>query len=83
MAKVAILGFGNIGSGVLEVLRRNAESVARRAGQPVEVKYILDVRDFSASPDAKLFTNTIDTILADDEVSVVVETIGGTRFAYP
>ena len=83
MAKIAILGFGNIGSGVLEVLRRNAASVAVRAGQPVEVKYILDVRDFSASPDAKLFVKTIDQILSDDEVSLVVETIGGTRFAYP
>ncbi len=83
MANIAILGFGNIGSGVLEVLRRNADSVARRAGQPVSVKYILDVRDFSSSPDAQLFVKTIDQILADDTVSLVVETIGGTRFAYP
>jgi len=83
MAKIAILGFGNIGSGVLEVLRRNAAGVAVRAGQPVEVKYILDVRDFSSSPDAKLFVNNIDSILCDDEVCLVVETIGGTRFAYP
>ena len=55
MAKIAILGFGTVGSGVLEVCRRNAASIARRAGEPVEVKYILDVRDFSASPDAALF----------------------------
>ena len=83
MAKIAIMGFGTVGSGVLEVCRRNAASIARRAGEPVEVKYILDVRDFSSSPDATLFTNSIDTILADPEVKVVVETIGGTRFAYP
>ena len=83
MAKIAIMGFGTVGSGVLEVCRRNAASIARRAGEPVEVKYILDVRDFSASPDAALFTNSIDTILADPEVKVVVETIGGTKFAYP
>ena len=83
MAKIAIMGFGTVGSGVLEVCRRNAASIARRAGEPVEVKYILDVRDFSSSPDAALFTNSIDTILADPEVKVVVETIGGTRFAYP
>ena len=83
MAKIAIMGFGTVGSGVLEVCRRNAASIARRAGEPVEVKYILDVRDFSSSPDAALFTNSIDTILADPEVRVVVETIGGTRFAYP
>lgn len=83
MAKIAIMGFGTVGSGVLEVCRRNAASIARRAGEPVEVKYILDVRDFSDSPDAALFTNDLDTILADPEVKVVVETIGGTRFAYP
>ena len=83
MAKIAILGFGTVGSGVLEVCRRNAASIARRAGEPVEVKYILDVRDFSSSPDAALFTNSLDTILADPEVRVVVETIGGTKFAYP
>ena len=54
MANIAILGFGTVGSGVLEVCRRNAASIARRAGEPVEVKYILDVRDFSDSPDAAL-----------------------------
>lgn len=83
MAKIAILGFGTVGSGVLEVCRRNAASIARRAGEPVEVKYILDVRDFSSHPDAALFTDSIQTILSDPEVKVVVETIGGTKFAYP
>ena len=83
MAKIAILGFGTVGSGVYEVLNRNAASVARRAGEPVEVKYILDMRDFSDRPDAHLFVKNIDVILADPEVKVVVETIGGTRFAYP
>ncbi len=83
MAKIAILGFGTVGSGVLEVCRRNAASIARRAGEPVEVKYILDIRDFSASPDAALFVKDLDVILADPEIRVVVETIGGTRFAYP
>ena len=83
MAKIAIMGFGAVGSGVLEVCRRNAASIARRAGEPVEVKYILDVRDFSDSPDAALFVKDINVILNDPEVKVVVETIGGTRFAYP
>ena len=83
MAKIAIMGFGTVGSGVLEVCRRNAASISRRAGEPVEVKYILDVRDFSASPDAALFTNDINTILNDPEIKVVVETIGCTKFAYP
>ena len=83
MAKIAIMGFGTVGSGVLEVCRKNAAAIARRAGEPVEVKYILDVRDFSDSPDAALFVKDLDVILADPEVRVVVETIGGTRFAYP
>jgi homoserine dehydrogenase len=83
MAKIAIMGFGTVGSGVYEVLRRNAAGVSRRAGEPVEVKYILDIHDFSQRPDANLFVNDISVILADPEVKVVVETIGGTRFAYP
>ena len=83
MAKIAILGFGTVGSGVYEVLCRNAAGVSRRAGEPVEVKYILDPKDFSGHPAANLFVKSIDTILQDPEVREVVETIGGTRFAYP
>lgn len=81
MAKLAILGFGTVGSGVLEVLRRNREGIARRLGEQLDVKYILDIRDFSVHPDADLFVKNMDTILADDEVRVVVETIGGATFA--
>ena len=83
MAKIAILGFGTVGSGVYEVLCRNAAGVSRRAGEPVEVKYILDPKDFSNHPAADLFVKSIDVILQDPEIKVVVETIGGTRFAYP
>ena len=83
MAKIAILGFGTVGSGVYEVLCRNAAGVSRRAGEPVEVKYILDPKDFSNHPAAHLFIKNFDTILEDPEIRVVVETIGGTRFAYP
>ncbi len=82
MAKVAILGFGTVGSGVLEVLRTGAQGLARRAGEAVEVKYICDIRDFSAHPDAALFVNSIEPILSDGEVRVVVETIGGLDPAY-
>lgn len=82
MISIAILGFGTVGSGVLEVLRRSAASIERRAGQPIAVKYICDIRDFSAHPDAPLFVNNIDAILGDDAVRVVVETIGGLKPAY-
>ena len=80
MAKIAILGFGTVGSGVYEVLCRNAASVSRRAGEPVEVKYILDPKDFSGHPAANLFVKNFDVILEDPEIRVVVETIGGVGF---
>lgn len=83
MAKIAILGFGIVGSGVLSVLRENSKKIAARVGEPVEVKYILDIRDFNSHPDAKLFVKDLDIILNDPEIRLVVETIGGTRFAYP
>ena len=82
MAKLAILGFGTVGSGVHEVLRRNAQGIAKRLGQELEVKYICDIRDFSLHPDAALFVSSLDPILADPEVAVVVETIGGLKPAY-
>ncbi len=67
MAKIAILGFGTVGSGVYEVLCRNAAGVSRRAGEPVEVKYILDPKDFSDHPAAKLFIKNFDAILEDPQ----------------
>ena len=81
MAKIAIMGFGTVGSGVLEVCRRNAASIARRAGEPVEVKYILDVRDFPDSPYRDCFVKDFGVIESDPEVDIVVETIGGATVA--
>ena len=81
MAKIAILGFGTVGSGVYEVLCRNAAGVSRRAGEPVEVKYILDPKDFSDHPAAKLFIKNFDAILEDPEVKVVVEIYHLQRFS--
>ncbi len=82
MAKLAILGFGTVGSGVLEILRRNADGISRRLGEPLDVKYICDIRDFSDSPDVDLFVQDMDPILADDDVRVVAEAIGGLNPAY-
>ena len=81
MAKVAILGFGTVGSGVAEVLETNAESIARRAGEPVEVKYILDLRDFPDSPFADKLVKDFSVIENDPEVCVVAECIGGAKVA--
>lgn len=50
MVKVAIMGHGTVGSGVYEVFEMNAEKIARTVGEPVEVKYVLDLRDFSSLP---------------------------------
>jgi len=82
MAKIAILGFGVVGSGVYEVIRKNSQSIARKAGQEVDVKYIVDIRDFSEHPEPNLFTKDYNVILNDPEVDIVVEVIGGINPAY-
>ncbi len=77
MAKIAILGFGTVGSGVAEVLDKNQDAIRRRTGEPVEVKYILDTRDFPDSPYGNLVTHDFSQIENDPEVRVVAECIGG------
>ena len=81
MINVAILGFGTVGSGVADVLTMNADSIAKRVGQAVNLKYILDVRDFPDSPYQSCFVKDFAVIESDPEVDVVVETIGGARIA--
>lgn len=81
MTKVAILGFGTVGSGVAEVLTGNDEEIARRIGSQVALKYILDVRDFPGSPFEDRFVKDFAVIENDPEVDVVVETIGGATIA--
>ena len=77
MIKIAIIGFGVVGSGVYEVLRTNAADITVNAGEEIDIKYILDIRDFSSHSESQLFVNDINTILNDDEVEIVVETMGG------
>ena len=81
MTKVAILGFGTVGSGVAEVLSKNSQGIARRSGGEIQVKYILDVRDFPDSPFKDCFVKDFSIIENDPEVDVVVETIGGAKVA--
>ena len=81
MLYVAVLGFGVVGSGTVEVLDKNSATITRNSGQEIRVKYILDVRDFPDSPYSALFTKDFETILGDPDVAVVVETIGGTGAA--
>ena len=82
MTKVAILGFGTVGSGVYEVIETNRHGIEKRAGRPVEVKYILDIRDFPGHPASSLLTKNFDDILNDSEISVAAEVIGGATIAY-
>ena len=83
MAKVAIMGFGTVGSGVYEIVAQNSEKLCRNTyGEEIDVKYILDIRDFGDHPQKELFTKSFDDILNDDEVTVVAETMGGLHPAY-
>ena len=82
MVGIGILGYGTIGSGVFEVINTNKESIAKRAGEPIEVKRICDLRDFPGDPAEKLITHDFKDIVNDPEISIVVETMGGTKPAY-
>lgn len=82
MVQVAVMGHGVVGSGVVEVLTQHHDSIAKRAKEEINIKYILDIRDFPDSPFADKFTKSFDDILNDDEVKVVVEVMGGTNPAY-
>ncbi len=82
MAKIAIMGYGTVGSGVYEIIRDNACRVAENAGETMETKYILDIRDFDDHPEKHLFTKDVNDIINDSEISVVAEVMGGLHPAY-
>ena len=82
MIKVAVMGFGTIGSGVVEVLSINKDSIAKRVGDTIEVKYVLDLRDFEGHPIQEKIVHDYQTIVEDKEVSIVVEAMGGVEPAY-
>ncbi|MBQ8116792.1 MAG: homoserine dehydrogenase [Lachnospiraceae bacterium] len=82
MVQVAVLGYGTVGSGVVEVIDKNKEIVSGNVGQELDVKYILDLRDFPDDPYGDKVIHDIDTILNDNEVSIVCEVMGGVGAAY-
>ncbi|MCL2109470.1 MAG: homoserine dehydrogenase [Oscillospiraceae bacterium] len=85
MGKVAILGFGTVGSGTVEVFMKNKANYAKILGRPeaeLDIKYILDVRDFPGNPFADRIIKDFGVIENDPEISVVAELIGGNTFAY-
>ena len=80
--KIAVMGYGTIGSGVVDVLRINEDKITERAGEEIEVKYILDLRDFPGDPMENAIVHDYQVIVNDPEIGVVVETMGGVEPAY-
>lgn len=82
MTNVAILGFGIVGGGVAKLLTENAKEVSRLGGDSVNIKYILDLRDFPDSPFGDKVVHSFDIILNDPEVECIIEVMGGSHPAY-
>ena len=82
MVKVAVLGYGTVGSGIVEVIKTNQDMVNKKAGDEIDVKYILDLRDFPGDPYENLVVHDVEIILNDPEVQVIAEAMGGVEPAY-
>ena len=82
MINIAVLGYGTVGSGVVEVIRTNHESINKRAGEEINIKYVLDLREFPGDPVEEILVHDYEQIINDPEVEVVVEVMGGTGAAY-
>lgn len=80
--KVAILGFGTVGSGVYEMLKLNKEKIKDVCGSEISVGYVVDIRDFSDREDSEIFIKDFDTVLNDPEIGIIAEVIGGVHPAY-
>lgn len=82
MINIAVLGYGTVGSGVVEVIDTNSESIKQKAGDDIRVKYVLDLRDFPGDRVEEILVHDFDVILNDPEVRIVVEVMGGVEPAY-
>ena len=82
MIKIAVLGYGTVGSGVFEVIRTNRERIRKNAGEEIEIKYVLDLRDFPGDPVSDVLVHDFSVILQDPEIQIVAEVMGGTGAAY-
>ena len=82
MIKAAILGYGTVGSGVYNVIKSNSHLVNERAGQDIEIKHVLDLRDFPGDPVESVLTHDFEDIINDDEVKIVIEVMGGINPAF-
>lgn len=82
MINIAVLGYGTVGSGVVEVINTNQDSINRRAGDEIRIKYVLDLRDFPGDPVQEVLVHDYETIVNDPEVDIVVEVMGGLESAH-
>ena len=82
MIQVAVMGYGTVGSGVVEVIEKNKEEINKKSGEPINIKYILDLRDFPGDPYENKITHDVEQILNDSEVKIICETMGGLKPAY-
>jgi homoserine dehydrogenase len=82
MVNVAVLGYGTVGSGVVEVIRTNQEIINKRVGEELKIKYVLDLREFPGDPVSEVLTHDFEDIINDEEVNIVVEVMGGIEPAY-
>lgn len=82
MVNIAILGYGTVGSGVVEVLNLNRDSINRRCGKEINIKYILDLRDFPGTPIEHKVVHDYNIIVNDPEIKIIVEVMGGVEPAY-
>lgn len=82
MIQIAVLGYGTVGSGVVEVIETNKTDINKKAAEVLAVKYILDLRDFPGDPYESKVVHDYNIILNDPEVKIICETMGGTKPAY-
>lgn len=82
MVKIAILGYGTVGSGIFEVIKRNQLIVNKKAADEIDIKYVLDLREFPGDPVEAVLVHDFEVIINDPEVSVICETMGGLKPAY-
>ena len=82
LMKIAIMGYGTVGSGVFHLMRKNAAAIEDRLGWGLSVKYVLDLRDFKGAAAEPFIVHDFETIANDKEVKIVVETMGGLHPAY-
>lgn len=82
MIQVAVMGYGTVGSGVVEVIEKNKEEINKKSGEDINIKYILDLRDFSGDPYADKVVHDVEMILNDPEIKIICETMGGLKPAY-